>query len=225
MAKKKESPKAFENVEETLTRTEQFLEDNYKQVLYVLAGIVVLAGLVWLSKIYLNNRNEEALSQMYQAEIYFEKDSLNLALNGDGNYMGFLEIADSYKMTASANLANYYAGLCYLHLGQFEDAIDYLSKFNGKGSVFTTQAIGSIGDAWVELGDTEKGLKKYNEAINSTDNTFLLPVYLMKAATLHEMEGDSANALVLYKRIRDEFPDSSEGSSIEKYISRLELTN
>ena len=225
MAKKKESPSAMENVEQTLTRTEQFLEDNYKPILYGLGLIVVLAGLIWLSKIYLDNRNEEALSQMYQAEIYFEKDSLTLALNGDGNYLGFIEIADSYKMTKSANLAKYYAGLCYLHLGEFENAIDYLSKYKGKSSVFATQATGSIGDAYVELGDFEKGLKYYLQAISSTENTFLLPVYLMKAAHLYELSGDKKKALETYTRIRDEFPDSSEGSNIEKYISRLSVSN
>jgi membrane protein DedA with SNARE-associated domain len=92
MAKKQkdENPQTISNVEETLSRTEHFLEENYKTLLTVLGVIVGIVALVWVGKLYLNNRNEEAQSQMYQAERYLEMDSVKLALNGDGNYLGFL---------------------------------------------------------------------------------------------------------------------------------------
>ncbi|MDX2415278.1 MAG: tetratricopeptide repeat protein, partial [Bacteroidales bacterium] len=128
MAKKKQQTetKGFENVEETLSRTEQFIEDNYKQLLYGLAVIVVIVGAIWLIRLRINNKTNDALAQMYVAEDYFAKDSINLALNGDGNYLGFIDIAKEYKSTKPGNLANYYAGVCFLHSGQYEDAIDYL---------------------------------------------------------------------------------------------------
>ena len=99
MAKNKgDNPQGIKNVEQTLTKTEQFLEENYKLLIYVLGAIVVVVGLFWLAKLYLNNRNNEAQSQMYQAERYLEMDSLNLALYGDGNYLGFLDIIDDYYL-------------------------------------------------------------------------------------------------------------------------------
>ena len=91
--KKDENPQGIKNVEETLTRTEQFLESNYKVLLTGLGVIVFLVALFWLGKLYLNNRNNEAQVQMYQAQRYLESDSLSLALNGDGNYLGFIDIA------------------------------------------------------------------------------------------------------------------------------------
>jgi tetratricopeptide (TPR) repeat protein len=224
MAKKKgENPQGLKNVEETLTKTEQFLEENYKLLLYVLGGIVVLVGLFWLAKIYLNNRNNEAQSQMYQAERYLETDSLKLALYGDGNYLGFLDIANDYKFTKAGNLALYSAGICYLHLGQFQDAIDFLEKYSKKDKVIGSLAIGATGDAWVELGDTDKGIAKYLEAAEYANNSFNTPLFLMKAGELYETEGKYGEALKLYERIRDQYPESTEGSTIEKYIARVKL--
>jgi tetratricopeptide (TPR) repeat protein len=225
MAKKNKeaNPQSLKNVEETLTKTEQFLEQNYKLLLIGLGVIVALVGLFWLSRIYLNKRNDEAQSQMYQAERYMEMDSLKLALNGDGNYLGFLDIASEYKFTNAGNLARYSAGLCYLHLGNYEEAIDFLNKYTKKDKVLGSLAIGATGDAFVELGDVEKGISKYLEAAEYGSNSFNTPVFLMKAGELYEMNGNYAEALKLYGRIKDEYPESTEGSSIDKYIARAKL--
>src|SRR5665648_280029 len=151
--KKDASPQTISNVEQTLTRTEQFLEENYKTLLIVLGVLVALVGIVWLGKLYINKRNDEAQSQMYQAERYLEMDSLNLALNGDGNYLGFLDIARDYKFTNSGNLALYCAGICYLNLGNYQEAIGFLNKYSKKDKVIGSLAIGATGDAYVESGD------------------------------------------------------------------------
>jgi tetratricopeptide (TPR) repeat protein len=225
MAKKKkgDSTQGLKNVEETLTKTEQFLEQNYKLLIYILGALVVLVGIFWLARMYVMNRNDEAQSQMYQAERYLEIDSLNLALYGDGNYLGFLDIADDYKLTRTGNLACYGAGICFLHLGQFEDAIDMLQKYSKKDKVIGSLAIGATGDAWVELGDIDKGITKYIEAAEFADNSFNSPLFLIKAGELYELEGEYDKALEIYERIEAEYPESTEGSSIEKYIARVKL--
>ena len=226
MAKKKtevEEPTTISNVEHTLTKTEHFLEENYKTLLTILAVIVVMVGVVWLGKLYLNNRNEEAQSQMYQAERYLEMDSLKLALNGDGNYLGFLDIARDYKFTSSGNLARYSAGICYLHMGEYQQAIDFLSKYSKKDKVIASLSIGATGDAYIELGDTEKGISKYMEAADFGENSFSTPLFLMKAAEIYELENKYSEALKLYERIENEYPESTEGTSIEKYIARVKV--
>jgi len=221
--KKDENPTTISNVEQTLSRTEHFLEENYKGLLIGMGVIVVLVGIVWLGKLYLNNRDEEAKSQMYQAERYLEMDSLNLALNGDGNYLGFLDIAKTYKLTKSGNLAKYSAGICYLHLGQYQEAIDMLNRYSKKDKVIGSIAIGATGDAYVESGDLKKGIEKYVEAADYAGNSFNTPVFLMKAGEIHEINGEYAEALKLYERIEIEYPESTEGRSIEKYIARVKL--
>ena len=225
MAKNKKdvNPPTISSVEQTLTRTEQYLEANYKPLLIGLGIIIALVGIVWLGKIYLNKRNDEALSQMYQAERYLEMDSLNLALNGDGNYLGFLDIAKDYKFTNSGNLARYSAGICYLHLGEYQEAIDFLNKYSKKDKVLGSLAIGATGDAYVELGDLDKGVSKYIEAADFAINSFNTPLFLMKAGEIYEFNGKFSEALKVYERIESEYPESTEGTTIEKYIARLKL--
>jgi tetratricopeptide (TPR) repeat protein len=172
---------------------------------------------------YLSKKNDEAQSQMFQAQKYLEMDSLNLALNGDGNYLGFADIANEYKFTKAGNLARYSAGICNLHLGNYKEAIKYLDKYSKKDKVIGSIAIGATGDAYVELGDTEKGIAKYLEAADYADNQFNTPLYLMKAAELYEMSGKYAEALKLYQRIKDNYPSSTEGVTIDKYIARALL--
>ncbi|MCX6329411.1 MAG: tetratricopeptide repeat protein [Bacteroidia bacterium] len=225
MAKKTNegNPQGMKNVEQTLTRTEQYLEENYKPLLITLGVIVVLVGLFWLGKIYLNKRNEEAQAQMYMAERYLEMDSLKLALNGDGNYLGFIDIASEYKFTTSGNLALYSAGICYLHLGQYQDAIDFLNKYSKKDKLIGSLAIGATGDAYVEMGDLETGVSKYIEAADFASNSFNTPIFLMKAGEIYEQDGNYTEALKVYKRIQDNYPESNEGLSIDKYIARVKL--
>ena len=221
--KKDENPTTISSVEETLSRTEHYLEENYKVLLIALGIIVVLVGLGWLGKLYLGKRNDEAQSQMYQAERYFEIDSLKLALNGDGNYLGFLEIAKDYKHTASGNLARYSAGICYLHLGNYNEAIDYLNKYSKKDKVIGSLAIGATGDAFVQLGNLDKGISKYMEAADYAENSFNTPLFLMKAGELYELKGKYPDALKLYERIESKYPESTEGTTIEKHIARVKL--
>ncbi|HOO99088.1 MAG TPA: tetratricopeptide repeat protein [Bacteroidales bacterium] len=225
MAKKskQETPPTMKNVEQTLTTTEQFLENHYKELITALAVVVGIIGIVWIGRIYLEKRNTEAQSQIFQAERYLEMDSLNLALYGDGNYLGFIDIASDYKFTRSGNLAKYGAGICFLHLGQYEEAIEYLEDYSTKDKVMGSLAIGAIGDAYVEMGDTEAGADKYLEAADLAGNSFNSPLYLMKAGELYELEGNYNEALRLYEMISDKYPASTEGNSIDKYIARVKL--
>ena len=110
-----------------------------------------------------------------------------------------------------------------LHLGNFQEAIDYLDKYSKKDKVIGSLAIGATGDAYVELGDLDKGVAKYVEAADYAKNSFNSPLYLMKAAEIYEMQNKYTDALNLYQRIQDEYPESTEGSTIEKYIARVKI--
>jgi len=223
MAKKKKQADTtgFESVEQTLSKTEQFIEDNYRQLLYGLAVVVVIVGAFWLVRMRINNKTNDALSQMFVAEEYFSNDSVNLALYGDGNYLGFIDIAKEYKSTKPGNLANYYAGVCFLHSGDYEAAIDYFDRFDMKDEVISPLALGCTGDAYIELGDIDKGIEFYLKAVSYSENDFYNPIYLLKAGQVYELEGNNEKAMEMYKRIQDEYPDSNEGNNIQKYIARV----
>jgi tetratricopeptide (TPR) repeat protein len=225
MVKKKQAPApGIEGVEGALTRTEQFIEDNQKWIVRVVTGVLaVVAIIIGVKRFYLNPLEEEAHSQMFVAEQYFEVDSFNLALYGDGNYSGFLQIIDDYGITKASNLANYYAGISFLKSGEYEDAIEYLKKFKSKDKMVAPISTGAIGDAYIELGDAETGLDYYLKAAEISDNNFTTPMYLMKAGLVYEELGEFGEALELYEQIKRDYPEYSRSNNIEKYITRSRL--
>ena len=223
MAKKKTTQHDnLQNIESALTKTEQFIEDNQNLFLYIIGGIVlVVVGYLAITRFYIQPRQKEAQSQMFMAEQYFEKDSFNLALNGDGNYLGFLDIMDEYGITRQAKLSRYYAGISYLRLGQFSEAVDYLSRFKTKDILLGPVSRGALGDAYLELGEQEKALKLYEKAATMSDNEMTAPISLMKAGNLLESMGHPEAALKHYNNVKKKYPDTMEGRMIDKYISRV----
>ena len=224
MAKKKNKTEdQFAQIEETLSRTEQFIEDNQKNLMKgVGAAVIIVALFVGYQDFYLAPMQKEAQADMFMAELYFQKDSFNLSLTGDGQYLGFLDIAEEYSSTKTGALANYYAGLAYLNTGDFENAIEYLDDFSSNDIVLSALALGCIGDAYMELANTEKALSHYVDAAEKNINEFTTPRYMLKQAMIHEANGDIADALALYKGIEADYKTSREGNGIEKYIARAE---
>ena len=224
MAKKtNKTDDQFAQVEQALTKTEQYIEDNQQNLIRIVGAIVaVIAIVIGFQNLYIDPLEKEAQTDIYMAELYFQKDSFNLALNGDGQYLGFIDVADDYSWTKVGQLANYYAGICYLHLSDYENAIEYLDDFSSDDIVLSTLALGCIGDAYMELGDIDNALANYEDASNNNDNEFTKPIYLMKQAIIHEQNGNYDDALVLYNDIKTNFKTSREAYGIERHISRAE---
>ncbi|NPA44078.1 MAG: tetratricopeptide repeat protein [Chlorobi bacterium] len=226
MAKNKDQKldNRFETIEETLSKTEQFLEKYQKQLTIVAGAILLVVALVFLYKKYIViPQTEEAQEQIFVAQQYFERDSFNLALNGDGDFPGFLSIIDEYGSTNVADLAHYYAGISYLKLGEYEKAIDYLSDFSTSDAMLSAVKEGAIGDAYTELGKFDKAVGYYKKAADRSDNKLTAPIYLMKLGRASEELKDWKGALSAYQKIKDEYKDTQEGRSIEKFITRVKL--
>lgn len=224
MAKKKD--KTEENitaVEEALSKSELFIEKNQK-TLTIVVGVIVLIVLAFFGakRFYIDPREQEAQALIFKAEQYFSQDSLELALYGDGNYPGFLEIIDDYKWTKSSRLANYYAGVSMLRLGEYEQAIDHLKRFRSKDFLVMNMAFSAIGDAYLALENHTKAADYYLKAAKRNVNDFSTPVFLMKAAQTYEMKGEWKKAIDIYERIKKEHFQTQEGREAEKYIARAE---
>ncbi|HNX44266.1 MAG TPA: tetratricopeptide repeat protein [Bacteroidales bacterium] len=208
-------------VEDALTKTELFIEKNQKVITIVIVSVIAVALAVFAFRnLYLIPREKESQAQMFQAQRYFEQDSLNKALNGDGNNPGFLDIIDDFGMTKAANLSKYYVGIIYLKQGNFLEAITYLKKFKSSDEFVGSMALGGIGDAYTELGEREKALDYYLKAANNKDNDLTTPLYLMRAAWTYEDLGKFDKAVELYNRIKTDYYRSNEARDIEKYIER-----
>lgn len=225
MAKDKDLKKedSLSDVENALTQTERFIEKNQKILTIAIGAVVVIVGgFLAFKAFYVQPREKSAQEQMFMAEQYFEKDSFNLAINGDGNYLGFLDIIDDYGSTKAGKLANYYTGISYLHLGQYQEALDYLNNFETDDLVLAPVAEGAKGDAYAELDQADKALSAYKKAYGYT-NEFTTPVYMMKAGKLLESTDKSDQALALYREIKEKYPESPEGRTIDKYIARTQV--
>lgn len=208
-------------IAEKLTKTEEFIEKNRKWVLGIGGAIVVIIAGIFIFRYYVSNQNQTAQEEMFQAVYYFESDSLQLALNGDGNNYGFLEIIDDYPLTDAANLAYYYAGVSFLKLEQFEDAIENLNKFETKDFVVQARAYSLIGDAYMELENYEQAAKFYDRAANYKPNQYFSPDYLMKAGLAYELMDDLESAIDSYQTIVDDFAEANQVPEAKKALWRL----
>jgi tetratricopeptide (TPR) repeat protein len=224
MAKKQQHEDSFENVESALTKTEQFIEDNQRLISFIAIALIVIVGGYWaFKKLYIQPLQEEARENIFQAQLYFEKDSFNLALNGDGMNPGFLEIIDEYGATDVGELSEYYAGICYLQMGNFEEAIEYLKGFSTDEPLLKATAQGAIGDAYLETGHTAGAIEWYKKA-TALDNEMITPLYLFKLGLLYEETGEKEKALDAYSTIKKKYEESTEGRQIDKYITRVKIS-
>lgn len=226
MSKKKsekQTDKNLEGIEQALTRSEQFIEDNQKGLTYVL-GIIIVVLLVIIggNRFYLKPLNEEAAGEMFYAERFFELDSFNLALNGYGTYPGFLNIIDDYGVSKSAKVARYYAGVCYHQMGDHKEAVRYLNKFKTDDLLVGAAKYSTLGDAYVEMGEFGKAVSAYKSGITKYENNFSSPIMLKKLGIVYEEQENLEAALEAYQRIESTYPDSPEGREIKKYIGRVE---
>lgn len=226
MAKKKHEEKEEElivDVEEVYSKTEDFINTNQNLIMGIVGGIIAIVVAIYAyERVYMEPLEEAAHGQMFMAEQYFQKDSFDLALNGDGNYLGFIDIADEYDNTSAGNLAHYYAGICYLRSGDYETAIEELESFDADGEILGAVALGAAGDAYMELGDIDAALNNYEKAIDYSENDFTTPVYLQKAGFAAEQAGNYDKAIDYYTQVKENFPTSSEGRNADKYIARAE---
>ena len=209
-----------EAVVEAVSKTEKFFEENGKLISIICAGFVVACAIVfcWFKFAYQPKVNE-AQGQMAVAEQNFRYADYELALNGDGNALGFAQIIDEYGKKAG-KAVYFYAGVCELQLGEWEQAIKYLQAYKGKDTVLAARATACIGDAYAGLEDYNKALSYFEKAA-AADNMYAA-AYLLKAGAAAEVLGENAKALSFYKKIKDQYPQSMEAYDVDKYIGRIE---
>lgn len=225
MAKKEENKDLLENPEviaEKLEGAEHWIEENLKLVIGVLGFIFLVVGGYFGYNYYIGGQDQQAQKDMFQAVRYFEADSLNLALKGDGNNLGFEQIIEDYSGTDAANLANFYAGAISLKQGKYALAILYLEDFKSNDLLVQPRAFSLMGDAYMEQKQYEDAAKFYGKASSFNPNKYFTPTYLMKEALALEKLNQNDKAKEAYQKIIDQYFDSSEYQNARKFKARLE---
>jgi TolA-binding protein len=211
------------DVVESYSKTQRYLEENQRTLTIIgVILVAVIGSFIGFNNFYLAPLEAEAKEQMWRAEQYFENDSLDLAIYGDGNYFGFEQIIETYGLTESANLAHYYLGLIHYKQGDYEIAIQHLEDFSSDDVMVGSVAKGVLGDCFIGMDDMDHAVAYYVKAAKDNKNNFTTPVYLLKAGKVYEQMGEYKKAFKAYEEIRKVYPFSQEGRSIEKYIARAE---
>ncbi len=223
--KKSDQNELLENPEviaEKLVPGEDFLKSNSKIIAGILVVTVVLIGGVLFFQYNTQQQNEKAQAEMFQAVYFFEQDSVDFALNGDGINKGFLTIIENYPRTDAANLSHFYTGSIYLSQKKFEDALTHLEEFSTDDYLVQAKAYSLIGDANLELGKTDEAIAQYTKAARTNENKFMSPKYLAKLAVAQEEAGKLEEAILTYTEIEEKYYESFEFAAARKHKARLE---
>lgn len=217
----------FSKLDETASKTEDWVAKNQKIIIGVVAGIALITvGYLAFQKFIATPKQDEAANEMFVAQQNFQKatdgvasDSLyKLSLNGSEGKFGFVKIADEYSGTDAGNLANYYAGMAYLNTGKYTEAIEYLGKFSSEDMILSALSKGAIGDAYSQKNQPKEALENYVKAAETNKNDFTTPRFLLKAGKTALGLGDKVNALKYFTDIKDNFDASPEAASVDVLI-------
>jgi predicted negative regulator of RcsB-dependent stress response len=206
-------------------KAQNFWQKNSKTVLIIVVAIIAIAG-GWFgyNNYILKPKEDKAADAIVKVQEYFRLDSSNLVLNGDGQNKGALYIMNTYSGTKTANLAKFYAGVSYLHKGEFANAVKYLKDFSTDAKQIQLLAFGNLGDALSELNQKDEAIASYKKAASIFEiDEANSAEYLFRAGLLSETSGKTKEALEIYKDLKAKFPKTDKGFQADKYIYRLNI--
>ena len=213
------------NVEDALTQSEAFLIKNQKAIIGgVVAVIIIVAGFIMYKHLYAEPREEKAQAALFKGQELFEQDNFEQALNGDSiGYTGFLKVASDFSGTKAANLAKAYAGICYAHLGKYDEAIKYLNDFDGTDQMVGPAVLAAAGNCYAQLDQLDKAASSLLKAADKADSNTLSPIYLLQAGEILVKQGKIEEAIKAYTTIKDKYFQSYQAMDIDKYIEQAKL--
>ena len=203
--------------EQQVSKSEAFFEKNKKIISgVVIALIVIVAGCILLNNYYFEPRANEASTELAKSQELFNQQQYDKAL------AGFQKVASNYSSTDAGNLAQLYIGLCQANLGKWQEAVSALEEFSGKGDqMISPAAEGALGNAYANLNQLDKAVEHLKKAAKLADNNSLSPTFLIQAGEILESQGKKDEALKLYQQVKDDYQQSMQYQSIDKYIERV----
>ena len=213
------------DLEVAMSASEAFIIKYKNKFLTGIAVIVILVGGVLGYQHFISEPNEKKASEaLFKGEQYFNVDNFELALNGDSlGYEGFLNVANKFSGTDAGKLANAYAGLCYAQLGNYEEAVNYLNKFNANDHLVSPALLGTMGNCYAQLGQLDKAAATLVKAADKANSQALSPIYLIQAGQIYEKLGKKSEAVSAYKTVKEKYFNSYQSMDIDKYIERASV--
>lgn len=231
--KESTTAEVFDTLDEKASKTEAWIQRNQKIIIGVIIGLIVVGvGYMLYQQLVVSPREKEASNEITYPLQSFEnalnatdtqvKDSLfTLSLNGANGRYGFVDILKNYSGTKAANIATYSAGMAYLQMGKYKEAIEHLDKFKSDDEILGALALGNIGDAFAQLKQPKDALNYYEKAFKKSDNSYTAPIYLNKAGMVASELKEYSKALDYFNKIKKEYPKSEEARTIDIQLSRI----
>ncbi len=210
--------------EVAIAKAKDFWARNSKVISIIFVAVVVIGG-GWL--IYDNfvkkPQEREAAEKIFKAEEYYRMDSVNLALNGDGQNLGLLKIISRYGGTKAGNLARFYAGSCYIKLDDNANAVKYLKDFSTDSKQIQARAYKLLGDAYADLGKSSEALEYYKKAAFhfEADEQGSAEALFSAAYLADRVLNKPQEAIKLYKELKSKYPRTQQGFNADTYLARL----
>lgn len=218
----KQTEQAPVAMDEVLSKSEAFVNKYKVAIIGAVAAIFIFIGGITIYNQYVvAPAEEEAAEALFPAQALFNEGKFQEAIDGDGANLGLTAIADEYSNTKSGNLANAYAGMALAQLGRYEEAIDYLSEFDGDDQMVAPAALGTLGNCYAQTGNNDKAISSFIDAAKNADNNTLSPYYLLQAGIMYEQTGKADKALGVYEQIKSKYPTSMQAMDIDRYINRV----
>ena len=225
------------DVNEAISKSEAFITKYKRQLVGGLVAVVLVVAAGFFGYQFYSQRNAKGQAQLsmgvqLMAQAQQDSTAYTKALNGDGQFQGFLKMQSSFSMTPAANLAKGFAGECYAHMGKYDEAIKQLESFSTKGDMTISPALTAcLANCYAQKNQLDKAVSTFKEAAKMADNEGVSPVFLMEAARLLEAQNNKAEANKLYTQIQKDYPaaqvcqtQTQDGTVVEpeilKYIER-----
>jgi len=199
--------------------------DRFGKILTIasIVVIVVAGGYYAYNNFVVKPKESKAAEVMFKAEEYFKADSINKALNGDGQYWGFLKVIDKYSGTKAGNMACFYAGSCYIKLNDNEKALKYLKKFTSNSDALNSRAYKLMADAYADLNQNKEALEYYKKAGHAfeKDEAFSAECLFMGGYFAQKVLNDNKTAAELYKEVKQKYPKTQQGFDADNYLAQI----
>lgn len=199
--------------------------DRFGKILTIasIVVIIVAGGYYAYNNFVVKPKENKAAEVMFKAEEYFKADSISKALNGDGQFWGFLKVIDKYGGTKAGNMACFYAGSCYIKLNDNEKALKYLKKFNSSSDAMNSRAYKLMADAYADLNQNKEALEYYKKAGHAfeKDETFSAECLFMGGYLAQKVLNDTKTAAELYKEVKQKYPRTQQGFDADNYLAQI----
>lgn len=191
----------LEAINDSLTSMTNKVQDNKKLIticsLAVVAVVVIILAYVYFFRGPGINKANDAIGTA----------DLTLAQGNDSVALAqYMNVADEYGYDA-ANRAALQSAILLYQKGDYEKALDYLSKYSAKEEIIGSAAYSLKGDCYVNLDKLQDAVKCYKDAISQSDeNPAYTPYFMLKLARVYEAQKKYADQLSTLEKIKAEYP-------------------